>query len=106
MCLRARVNPGNVAALRTSSYTGDGVQSMGAALPCPSMTPSFFLGVGTCWDAYTVSLPLHACGVPCPLLRQSSEELKGLLEVAFTKQKEALVAHWGQGVDEEAKINK
>lgn len=53
-----------------------------------------------------MSISLHACGVPCPPLRQSSEELKGLLEVAFTKQKEALIAHWGQGVDEEAKIDK
>lgn len=40
------------------------------------------------------------------LLPQTSEELKGLLEMALTKQKEALVAHWGENVDEEAKLDR
>lgn len=40
------------------------------------------------------------------LLLQSSEELKGLLERALMKQKEALVAHWGENVDEEGKIDR
>ncbi|CAM9168007.1 unnamed protein product [Ascophyllum nodosum] len=38
--------------------------------------------------------------------KKTSEELKKLLEVALTKQKEALVAHWGMGVAEEANINR
>ncbi|CAM9363331.1 unnamed protein product [Pylaiella littoralis] len=37
---------------------------------------------------------------------KSSEELKGLLETAFTKQKEALVSHWGENVDEKEKIDR
>ena len=32
--------------------------------------------------------------------------MKGLLELALTKQKEALVAHWGENMDEEAKIER
>ena len=38
--------------------------------------------------------------------RQTSEELKGLLETALAKQKEALIAHWGQNVDEEGRIDR
>lgn len=44
--------------------------------------------------------------VPTWLLYQSSEELKGLLETALTTQKEALIAHWGKNVAEEAKIDR
>lgn len=34
------------------------------------------------------------------------EELKGLLELALTKQKEALLAHWGENMDEERNIDR
>lgn len=37
---------------------------------------------------------------------QDCEELKGLLELALTKQKEALLTHWGENMDEEAKIDR
>lgn len=39
-------------------------------------------------------------------VRQDSEELKGLLELALTKQKEALLAHWGENMDEEGNIDR
>lgn len=43
----------------------------------------------------------------CPCIAQkTSEDLKQLLETALTKQKEELVAHWGQGLEEEAKIDR
>lgn len=78
---------------------------MGSALPCP--LDAIDLGR---WSAMEPPHrePSASClhVLPCLLLLQSSEELKGLLEVAFTKQKEALVTHWGQGVDEEANIDK
>ncbi|CAM9581475.1 unnamed protein product [Ectocarpus sp. 12 AP-2014] len=38
--------------------------------------------------------------------KKSSEELKGLLETALTTQKEALIAHWGKNVAEEANIDR
>jgi len=37
---------------------------------------------------------------------QSSEELKRLLEVALTNQKEALIGHWGRDTTEEANIDR
>lgn len=46
----------------------------------------------------TWSLPHLVC--------QTSQELKELLEVAFTAQKEALVAHWGANADEAGKIDR
>lgn len=49
---------------------------------------------------------LMTSGVSTLLLYQSSEELKGLLETAFTKQKEALVSHWGENADEEGEIDR
>eukprot|EP00752_Nemacystus_decipiens_P009402 g8405.t1 len=37
---------------------------------------------------------------------KSSEELKSLLETAFKAQKEALVAHWGENMEEAGKIDR
>eukprot|EP00904_Undaria_pinnatifida_P007190 jgi/Undpi1/3600/HiC_scaffold_16.g06971.m1 len=50
----------------------------------------------------------NAATCPCftNFAEKNSEELKGLLELALTKQKEALVAHWGENMDEEAKIDR
>lgn len=41
-----------------------------------------------------------------PVVCQSSEELKTLLETAFKAQREALVAHRGENSDEEGKIDR